>query len=741
MFGPKTRLMVNWLVREKKFLYKVYLLALVQAAFYTLLTVAMQSIVQYNLTGSFSASLVMLCTMAVAVVAGIGILQIWQMRLNETLQQQIFCRLTQRTKQLDGQAAGMSEKILHFFEVVTIQKGIGKILLDFSFSVVSIVFGIVLLPLYSNIFLFFSMLLALSFYLVLVYYGKSAQEHNVRTSNQKYKIFHLIQKNHSHEQLDQELGEYLDARVSFYKDVEKQYRGILIFKTIFITILLFLGAYLVHSGSLTIGQFVAAEVIIWLVINAAEKLVGSLGTVYDLITALYKIEDLFKAGNKPDSFIDSELQITEGIDTKIYRHGLSKKLRISATIALLTGVVTLFLPWTQTVEATGKVSAITPELKPQQVTSRIGGRVEKWYINDGQFVNKNDTIAFLSEVKEEYLDTSLVSRVSDQVKAKEGTVVSYEQKINAINEQIDALNLSLRLKSEQLHAKIKQVEAKLRNDSADATTAQYNLSIAEEQFKRYEDLYNKGVISKTDLESRQVKLQDAQLKKVSAENKITGTRNELIGAQFELSNIIQEFNEKLMKADSDKFSTMSMLYESEGALTKLQNQLTNYSMRNDYYYILAPQSGYISNLTIKGVGEIVKEGGVICDIVSEQAGQAVEVFVEPADLPLIQIGQKIQLEFDGWPAFVFTGWPVLSYGTYAAEIVNYDRTISPNGKFRVLAMQTGEPWPMAVQQGCGVRGVALLNRVAVGYELWRKLNAFPPDYYQPEGKQETTGKK
>ena len=742
MFGPKTKLMFTWLLREKKFLYKVYLLALVQGGFYTLLTVCMQSIVQYNLTGSFSASLVLLCTLTIGVIAGIGILQIWQMRLNETLQQQIFCRLTQRTKNLNGETPGTSDKILHFFEVVTIQKGIGKILLDFSFSIVSIIFGLIILPVYSNIFLFFSLLLAISFYLVLVYYGRNAQESNLQTSTLKYRIFKKLQRNEKNDQLDADLGEYLDSRVNYYKNVEKQYQGILIFKLIFISILLFLGAYLVHSGSLTLGQFVASEVIIWLVINAVEKLVGSLGTCYDLITALYKIEDLFQSGNVPDSFVDSELPVSSNINEKIYRHELSKKLRAAAVFSLIGGIVILFLPWTQTVEAMGKVSAISPEFKPQQVTTRIAGRVEKWYISDGQFVNKNDTIAFLSEIKEEYLDTSLVSRVNDQVIAKESSIIAYESKINAINEQIDALNRSLRFKSDQLRAKIRQIDAKLQNDSADAYTALNNFNIAKEQYQRYESLFNKGVISKTDLESRQIKLQEAQLKKTSADNKILGTKNEKQAAEFELSNTIQEFNEKLMKADSDKFSTMSLLYESEGALTKLQNQLTSYSMRNDYYYILAPQSGYISNLAVRGVGEIVKEGGIICDIVTEQSGQAVEIFVTPADLPLIRAGQKIQLEFDGWPAFVFSGWPVLSYGTYSAEVVNFDRTISTNGKFRVLAKQTGETWPIAVQQGCGVRGIALLNRVSVGYELWRKLNAFPPDYYQPDNsKDEYTEKK
>ncbi len=243
-------------------------------------------------------------------------------------------------------------------------------------------------------------------------------------------------------------------------------------------------------------------------------------------------------------------------------------------------------------------------------------------------------------------------------------------------------------------------------------------------------MLSRGVISKTDFESRKVKLQEALAKKVAAENKIIATRNELLNTELELNGITQEYNEKLMKAESEKYGTMSMLYDAEGSLTKLQNQLANYSLRNSYYYVLAPQDGYISNVVIRGVGEIVKEGGIMCTIVPTQKEQSVELYVEPVDLPLLRKGQSVQLRFDGWPAFVFSGWPGVSYGTYTAEIVAFDRVISSNGKFRVLAVNKGEKWPNAIQIGSGVEGFGMLKNVPVIYELWRKANGFPPEFYQ-----------
>ncbi|NNJ56813.1 MAG: hypothetical protein HKP14_11805 [Bacteroidia bacterium] len=93
--------------------------------------------------------------------------------------------------------------------------------------------------------------------------------------------------------------------------------------------------------------------------------------------------------------------------------------------------------------------------------------------------------------------------------------------------------------------------------------------------------------------------------------------------------------------------------------------------------------------------------------------------------------------FDGWPSVVFSGWPELTYGTFPGTVQAINYNISENGKYRILVEESGEkPWPEEVRLGSGARGVALLNRVPVWYELWRQLNGFPPDYYST-----TTSKK
>lgn len=727
---------MHWLFTERKAFTQIYLLSGLQALMYLGITLGVQSIITYTMAGRMSASLVVLCILTVISVMFVGFFQLWQMRINETVYQRVFSTLTGKVSQylarLNGEErAQLSPKINHFMEVSSLQKGIAKILLDLSFAIISIIFGLLILPAYSLWFLIFSMLSAVSFFLIIRYYGSMSVESSLKTSKHKYRLLYWFQHakdqngNHVNDMSNKMLSDYLLQRTRHYTHLEAQYKGILIFKMLFVSLVLFAGVYLVQSGQLNIGQFVASEIIIIMVINSVEKLVLNWDLFFDITTAISKIEELI-----PD-YLGSDLIELEASE-KIYRHQYSKRIRYLVYVLFTLAILTLFAPWTQTVNAYGKVTTINPESRPQTITSRISGRVEKWYVKEGDQVKKNDTIAFLSEIKEEYIDPQLISRWQNQVRNKEDAIRSYEQKIKAINDQVDAINASLRLKTQQTRNKVAQARLRLHSDSIDMVSSINNLNVAEDQFKRYEELLEKGIISRTDLENRKVKLQEAISKKTSAENKWINSRNDLINSEIELNNLLQEFNEKLMKTESEKFSSLSTLYEAQATLTKMQNQLTNYAMRAQFYYVTSPQDGYISRSFSQGLGEIIKEGEAICSIVPKTREKTIELFVAPVDLPLIHIGQHIQITFDGWPAFVFSGWPGVSFGTYDAEVLALDQTISPNGKFRILAKATGEKWPDAVQIGSGVSGNALLKNVPVFYELWRKANGFPPEYYQNE---------
>jgi hypothetical protein len=137
---------------------------------------------------------------------------------------------------------------------------------------------------------------------------------------------------------------------------------------------------------------------------------------------------------------------------------------------------------------------------------------------------------------------------------------------------------------------------------------------------------------------------------------------------------------------------------------------------------------------VGGIGEVVKEGEDILTIIPSDYQLAVEMYVEPRDMPLMKKGQRVMVQFDGWPAIVFSGWPNSSVGTFAGQVFAIDNYISKNGKYRILVSETADEtaWPQEVRVGGGANTITLLNEVKVGYELWRQLNGFPQDYYDLE---------
>jgi multidrug resistance efflux pump len=401
----------------------------------------------------------------------------------------------------------------------------------------------------------------------------------------------------------------------------------------------------------------------------------------------------------------------------------------------ILGVIILFLPWTQNISGSGAVTTLKPGQRPQTIHTAIAGRIEKWYVKEGDFVNKGDTILFISETKEDYLDPNLVKNTESQMKAKEMAQQSYGGKVTTLSSQIAAIQNEKNLKLQQAKNKIRQGILKVKSDSIDLIAVRTQVKIANTQFNRAIALNKEGLKPLTDVEEKRLKLQEVDAKIITQENKLLSSENELINAKVEINRIMAEYNEKEQKARSDQYSALSNQYDTEAQVNKLKNQYANFQIRNGMYYIKAPQSGYVNRALQSGIGETIKEGTQIVSIMPSKYDIAVETYVTPTDLPLVHKGEKVRVWFDGWPTIVFSGWPGMSYGTFGGKIVAVENFISDNGKFRVLiAPDTEEePWPKQVSIGSGAQTLALLDNVPVWFELWRNLNGFPPNYYQPKG--------
>jgi multidrug efflux pump subunit AcrA (membrane-fusion protein) len=399
---------------------------------------------------------------------------------------------------------------------------------------------------------------------------------------------------------------------------------------------------------------------------------------------------------------------------------------------LIAIIVIAFLPWTQTIRAKGSVTTLLQEQRPQEVNALIAGKVVNWRVKEGDHVNAGDTILQLGEVKVEYFDPQLLNRTQQQIESKKLAVKGYENKATSSVTQIEALTQAKALKLQQLDNKIKQQFLKLQSDSIDALSSNNEYGISKRQMEAAKVMYDSGAISLADYERRRTSLQNSVAKKIGYESKYLQSKQELSNLYLDKNATVQDYADKISKAEGDKFSSLSNIASGEAEVSKLQNTYSNYDIRNKLYYVTAPQSGQITKAKKAGLGEMVKEGEMLVEIVPDNIQLAVELFIEPMDLPLVSKGQKMRFVFDGFPAIVFSGWPESSYGTFGGKIAAIENSVSANGKFRVLVMEdpAEKKWPSQLRMGGAAQGIGLLKDVSIWYELWRNINGFPPEYYQ-----------
>ena len=394
-------------------------------------------------------------------------------------------------------------------------------------------------------------------------------------------------------------------------------------------------------------------------------------------------------------------------------------------------MILAFLPWTQNIQAKGKVTTLNPFDRPQSVMSMIDGRIEKWFVKEGDRVSEGDTLVVLSEAKEEYFDPNIIANTQNEMQAKNVSISSYKGKMSALDSQYQNIDRSRLNKIEQIEFKRQQLQAELEALKTALTAADIYKNNMQTQLDRTLDLYNQGIKSLTELENKRADYTAAQAKLTEITNKIQNQNTELQNIDTQLELTQNEYREKLNKIQSERMETMSSQMTSQAEMNKLQSKIGQLTTRQENYVIVAPISGTLQSVKYNGIGEVVKSGSELLTIVPLQFQVGVEAYINPVDMPLISKGQSIRLQFDGWPAVVFRGWPAMSYGTFDGTISVIDRNISPSGKYRVLISPNtqSKSWPPELMLGTGARILILLKDVPVYYEIWRKLNGFPPDFY------------
>ena len=304
---------LNLLKLDKKDVSQLFFYAMFSGLISLSLPLGIQAIINFIQSGRMSASWIVLIIMVVIGVALVGILSLMQLRISENLQQKIFVRSSfefaarlPKIKQWQLYNSYAPELATRFFDTLSIQKGTSKLLLDFSAALLQISFGLILLSLYHPYFIIFGLLLFLLLYFVFRFSYTSGLETSMKESKFKYKVANwlheMARNNYSFKsEINYDFAlqknnllvtDYLNYREKHFNIIKRQFSQLIVFKVIITAGLLLIGGFLVLSQKMNIGQFVASEIIILLVINSVEKIILGLETFYDVLTSIEKIGEI-----------------------------------------------------------------------------------------------------------------------------------------------------------------------------------------------------------------------------------------------------------------------------------------------------------------------------------------------------------------------------------------------------------------------------------------------------------------
>lgn len=295
---------------DRKEISAVYFYAILSGLVQLSLPLGIQSIISFVLGGSISTSLVILIVLVVLGVLIAGFISVNQMRLIEKVQQKLFVRYSfeyaNRIPRLDLQSVDnyyLPELVNRFFDTVSLQKGISKLLLDIPAASIQILFGTILLSFYHPVFIVFSLVLILLVYLILKFTSEKGMSTSLSESHYKYKVAGWLEElarvvrsfkfskgsSLNLKKTDELVSGYLEARTSHFNVLLFQYWTLIGFKILITAAMLIVGSVLLINQQLNIGQFIASEIVILLVLNSVEKLILNLDKVYDVLTSVEKL--------------------------------------------------------------------------------------------------------------------------------------------------------------------------------------------------------------------------------------------------------------------------------------------------------------------------------------------------------------------------------------------------------------------------------------------------------------------
>ncbi len=391
-------------------------------------------------------------------------------------------------------------------------------------------------------------------------------------------------------------------------------------------------------------------------------------------------------------------------------------------LLVVTTLAMVLLPWQQSAKGTGRVTAYVPQERRQTVMSPVKGIVER--VADGMVEG--------STVKRGEFILELAPAAANLLEQLQGQVVNLEERLRTAKAKADAYAQNM-----IDYAEARDYAVSAANEMVNAAEAKVKGKLdliagykskewqAKANYERHLRLADQGIKPRKEIEKLKKDWDVAKAELDAAGQEVTTAEKELLAKKQELQEKRSSAQTKVDYARAMKEDALGMLATAEKDIRTLQIKMSEM----DRMVITAPRDGTIFRMPIFERGQTIKEGTELFTIVPDTEDLAVELWINGNDVPLVRTGDHVRLQFEGWPAVQFAGWPSVAVGTFGGLVAAIDESDNGKGKFRLqIRPEVDSEWPSHryLRQGVRANGWVMLQRVPLGYEVWRQLNGFPP---------------
>ena len=409
--------------------------------------------------------------------------------------------------------------------------------------------------------------------------------------------------------------------------------------------------------------------------------------------------------------------------------------KMLASAFVLAAISLAFLPWVQNVRGTGRVVALDPVERPQPLKAAVSGRIVKWHVREGAQVKQGDLIVEIQD-----LDPLRLENLRFQQTLLQEKLQAEDAKLNAMMRVVESAVAARDARIDAANQAVEVSEQALVGSREGLRAAVANELQMRRQLARTKELVEQKILSIQDQDIAEANYvsKEAQLKQ--AEASVRSSEAAVKSSDALLQAVTVEETGKVDKTRAE----VELARGTVATVSKDSNELKSRISAQETQAVRAPRDGVIQHIFAREGQDIVSQGEELALLVPTTNSRIAEVMVDGMHAPLIDIGDPVRLQFEGWPAVQFSGWPSVAVGTFGGQVLIVDGFADDQGRFRVLVEPDPnvDPWPEPayLRQGARAKGWLLLDEVSLGWEVWRQLNGFPPARYEKKPPKVTTPK-